>query len=204
MSKTYLGSNSLDDPEIPASLITSGTLDDARIPSGITRDSELTDVLVDFAPITNPIILDLLTVNQSTVGSAVEKLVSVATNDDVTEAVYQGRVTTTDASGTTVNSVPIVAGTTTIIITTIVARRTGGSAGAADDGAGYHFMSVFKNVGGTVTQIGSTTIMGSAESQAGWNATHGTTTNGVTVRVFGAVNNNVVWHATSRAYSVST
>lgn len=145
-----------------------------------------------------------LTVTQSTLGNAVQTLVSVATNDDPTEILYQNRVATTDATQTTLHTFTVPSSTTYAIESTVVARRTGGASGTAEDGARYLISAVYKNVAGTATIIGAITTLLSDESQAGWDATF--TTSGATVllRVTGAVSNNVTWHMTSRVYLLST
>lgn len=144
-----------------------------------------------------------LTILQATLGNVVQTLSSVATNDDPTELVYQNRVTTTDATVTTLHTFTVPASTTYAVEVIVVARRTGGSSGTAEDGARYKLSGVYKNVTGTATIIGVVTALVD-EDQAGWDATLDATGATVRVRVTGASNNNVVWHATARVYPVGT
>lgn len=108
--------------------------------------------------------------------------------------IYQNRVTTTNATVTTIHTLAIPASTTVMIIGYITARRTGGASGTAEDGAGYEFKAVYKNVAGTATIIGSATITAIGESQAGFDVTLVPSTSNVLIRVTGAANNNISWH----------
>lgn len=133
-------------------------------------------------------------VNQNTLGNIVSKYSSTSTNDDPTIDVYQNRVTTTDATVTTIHTFTVPASTTVKLKADVVARRTGGSAGTAEDGAGYEFIGTYKNVAGTATLIGAVSATYTAESQAGWDATFTVSGANVLIRVTGAVDNNVTWH----------
>ena len=86
----------------------------------------------------------------------------------------------------------------------VVARRTGGTAGTAGDIAAYGRRAAFKNVGGVLTQISTTTAVGTYESQAGWDCTITTSGTNILVRGLGAANNNVTWHSTTAIYQVGT
>ena len=143
--------------------------------------------------------LDIL---QPTLGSAVQKLASTATNDDPSEIVYQNRVATTDATVTTLHTFTIPASTTVMIEARVVARRTGGSAGAAEDGMIARLTSGYKNVAGTATLLGNidTAYLGTA----GWVIALTPSGGNVLLQVTGAVNVNISWHMTTRTYSVST
>jgi len=145
-----------------------------------------------------------LSVRQNTLGSSVQALSSVATNDDPTELVYQNRVATTNATVTTLHTFTIPASTTYTVTSWVVARRTGGTGGTAEDGAAYTISATFKNVAGTATQIGTTTIISTAENQAAWDCVYDVTGATARVRVTGATNNNVTWHLTARVWAVST
>jgi len=132
--------------------------------------------------------------NQATLGNLVSQISSVAANDDPQENIYQNRVTTTNATQTTLHTIPIVASNTYKIRAEVTARRTGGSAGTADDAAAYEFVGTYKTAAGVVTLIGAVTALYTAESQAGWDATFTISGTNVLVRVTGATNNNIVWH----------
>lgn len=131
---------------------------------------------------------------QPTLGGVVQKLYSTATNDDPSELFYQNRVTTTDATVTTLHTFTVPTSTSYMVEVVVIARRTGGIAGAAEDGAGYKLLGLYKNTAGTVAIIGAVVQTVVGESQAGWDATLDTTGATVRVRVTGAANNNVTWH----------
>lgn len=135
-----------------------------------------------------------LHITQPTLGNEVHRIESVATNDDPSVRIYQNRAATTDGTVTTLHTVTIPASTTVMLQATVVARRTGGSSGTAEDGASYIIAGTFKNSAGTATQIGTTTVIHSNESQAGWDCVFDVTGATARVRVTGAANNNVTWH----------
>lgn len=141
---------------------------------------------------------------QATLGNAVERLESTATNDNPTETVYQNRVATTDATVTTLHTFTVPASTTYAIEARVIARRTGGAAGTAEDGAYYIINGVYKNVAGTATIIGAVVQTVVGESVAGYDATFDVTGATVRCRVTGVLNTNITWHMTSRAWLVST
>lgn len=162
-----------------------------------------TDASADTVGIGNSAPAAKLHITQPTLGSEVHRIESIATNDDPAEKVYQNRVTTTDATVTTIHTVTIPASTTVYIVARVVARRTGGSSGTAEDGAAYEIQAAYKNAAGTATEIGETAVF-TAESQAGWNCTISPSSGNAIVTVAGAANNNVTWHATVRTYSVGS
>ena len=106
-----------------------------------------------------------------------------------------GRVVTTDATTTTLLSIPLLASRTFLVEVRVVARRTGGAAGATDDGAVYVLVGGYTMVGGVATAISGTTpaSLFSDEDQAGWVATLDVSGTTVRVRVTGTANNNVTW-----------
>lgn len=144
-----------------------------------------------------------LHVVQATLGNAITTLASTTTNDDPTETTYQNKVTTTDATITTLATVPIPASTTVMIEARVAARRTGGTSGTAEDGAAYIVAGAYKNVAGTATEIGEGSLF-SAEDQAGWACTIDVSGSNALLQVTGAADNNVSWVATYRVYSIST
>jgi hypothetical protein len=147
---------------------------------------------------------DQLTVQQQTLGNEVQRLESIATNDDPRESVYQNRATTTDATVTTLHTVTIPATTTVFVEVNIVARRTGGTGGTAEDGAAYIIRAAVKNVAGTATLIGAVDQVFEREDQATWDATIDVTGATARVRITGAADNNITWHATVRTWQLST
>ena len=101
-------------------------------------------------------------------------------------------VSTTNATVTTIQTIPCVASTTTNISGYVVARRTGGSAGIAEDGAMYRVEFTVKNAAGTATLIGSSIVV-VGESQAGWDVTLTGSTSNILIQVTGAADNNINW-----------
>lgn len=165
----------------------------------------------EYNPSTNTFISDNMTSNgiitavQPTLGSAVLIVKSTATNDDPTVTTYQNRVTTSNATITTLHTFAVPSSTTVTLIAYIVARRTGGASGTAEDGASYIIAATFKNVAGTATIIGSTSILHSSESQAGFDAVFTASSGNVLVQVTGATSNDITWHlAKLEALPVST
>lgn len=140
---------------------------------------------------------------QGTLGNEVVRLESSTTNSLPVEIVYQNKVTTTDATATTLNTFTVPAETTYYISAIIVARRTGGSAGTAEDGCSFELKGVYNNISGVATIIGTVYRLIN-KSQPGWDVNLVTSTNTVEIQVTGAVNNNITWHTTSRVYQVSS
>jgi len=146
----------------------------------------------------------MLQVKQGTIGNAVLKLESTATNDDPADTYYHGRVAVTDATPTTLHTVAIPASTTAFLEAKVRARRTGGAAGTAEDGAAYVVRAAYKNVAGTATLIGAINSDFTAEDQAAWDCTFTTSGGNVLLQFTGAANNNVTVHSTLLASMVST
>lgn len=141
---------------------------------------------------------------EQTLGSEVHRIETVATNDDVAEKVFQGRAATTDATATTILTLATITDSVKMIEVKVAARRTGGTGGTAGDGAGYARVATFKNIAGTVSQIGSTQDNATHENQAGWDISFSISGTNVLVQVTGAADNNITWHATARVYELST
>lgn len=141
---------------------------------------------------------------QPTLGANVELLQTDATNDDPTETLSQQRLTTTDATVTTLQAITIATSTNTVIGCYVTARRTGGASGAAEDGGGYYLEVVMKNTAGTAAELAAETVRTIGESQAGWNVT--SVPSGATelIQVTGAAGNNITWHSSCRTWPVSS
>jgi sulfur transfer complex TusBCD TusB component (DsrH family) len=144
------------------------------------------------------------TLTTPTLETTVFALTSVATNDDPIILWQQGRVATTNATVTTLQTITTSSNTCIMIDAKVVARRTGGTAGTAVDVAAYKRIAAFKNVSGVLTQIGTTTDAGTFESQAGWDCTIDISGTSIRIRATGAANNNVTWHSTTQISRVST
>jgi hypothetical protein len=141
---------------------------------------------------------------QTATGATVLELRSAATNDDPSVKWRQGRVATTDATVTTIDTIATTSDTCIMVNAMVVARRTGGTAGTAGDIAAYGRRAAFKNVAGVLTQIGTTLAVGTFESQAGWDCTVVVSGTDILVRATGAVNNNVTWHSTTQVLAVGS
>ena len=108
--------------------------------------------------------------------------------------VTEGFIKTTDATVTTLLTIPLEDNRTAHLIVNVVARRTGGAAGTAGDGASYQRIGTFYRVAaGSATLIGALSTPHTAESQGGWDCTLTASGTDVLVRVTGAVNNNLNW-----------
>lgn len=141
---------------------------------------------------------------QPTLGSVVQRLQSTATNDDPIQDTVQGRVATTDATVTTLQTIAIPASTKCMLEVAVVASRTGGAAGTAEDGAGYILRGVFKNVAGTATIIGAIVQTVVGESVAGYDATLTVSGANALVSVTGVASTNISWHCHTRHWFLST
>lgn len=103
-----------------------------------------------------------LDVIEETLGAAVQKLQSVATNDDVTQNVYQSRVSTAGVTGTTLHNFTTASNVSYLVTVNVLARCTSGTACTASQSLGCTMTATFKNNGGTLAQIGSTSITAAA------------------------------------------
>ena len=112
------------------------------------------------------------------------------------------RVKTTDATVTTLHTIPIPVDTVVVIHGFVVARRTGGTSGAANDGAGYELKLVANNSAGTAAEIAAETKTVLGESQAGWDVATDASGGNIRVRVTGAADNDIEWRWTGRSFSV--
>jgi hypothetical protein len=137
-----------------------------------------------------------------TLGSPVISLKSTATNDDPEEKLVQGRIATTDATVTTIHTFAIPSDTVMMIKAMVQARQTGGS-GTTGHGASYEIAATYRNIGGTVTLIGSVEKV-AAEDNASWDADFSISTTNALLRVTGEASKNITWHMTSRTYQVGS
>lgn len=144
-----------------------------------------------------------LTVWGTALGSKVQRLTTAATNDDPNHDTIQNRVTTTDATVTTLETISISASKTYLVESRVLARRTGGTAGTADDGAVYIRRAMVTTKGGTVT-INAVQDGLTQEDQAGWDCTLDVNAATIRVRVTGAVDNNITWHSTTIVQEVGS
>lgn len=141
-----------------------------------------------------------LEINETTLNNEVLRLISTG---NAVESLYQAKITTTNASATTIFTSTPADGYSVLFEARITARRTGGTAGAAEDSAGYIVTAITKRAAGALTVIGTTTTT-VGESQAGWNADAVASGGSIIFRVTGALNNNITWIATIRTYWLNT
>lgn len=134
-----------------------------------------------------------LHVVQSSLGTAVAKFISTATNDDPESTIYQNRIPTTNATQTTLHTFATATNTSYSCYFRVVGRRTGGAGGTAGDWADYEVKASVNNIAGTVT-VDAVTTTALWESQAGWDATVTVSGTNFLLRVTGAASNNVTWH----------
>lgn len=142
---------------------------------------------------------DQLTVQQQTVGNEVLRLESVATNDNPHESVFQARSVTTDATPVTAHTVATVSDTTYQIETYGVARRTD----SGSESGGYMSIITLRNNSGTVTQVGSLTVVHDVDDFVG-GLSFGVTGTDILVQVVGEAAKTILWHTTIRVRSLST
>jgi len=122
------------------------------------------------------------------------RLESIETNDNPYVSYVQGKVTTTDATVTTLKTFPTVLDTTYSIKVRVLARRTGGTAGTNGDSALYEKVACFRNILGTVTQLGTTTDLVTIESVPAYDVTFDILATDIRLRVTGVANTNITWH----------
>lgn len=139
-----------------------------------------------------------LHVKRATEGNVVTRYETTGSTTTVREDFVQHDGFTTNATLTTIATIATTTSINFTLETKVVARQTGGSAGTAGDGASYHFLSTFRNVGGTVTQIGTTASYSAHEDHAAWVAQHTVSGTDILIQVQGEANKNVLWVATSR------
>lgn len=111
------------------------------------------------------------------------------------------KVLTTDATATGLVRISVPTNKTVMIDVFIAARRTGGSAGTIGDSAFYHLTGAYKNVAGTLTGIGTPTLI-QGEDQVGWAVAFSSSGEFAVVTVTGAANNNITWEGTFSTYTV--
>lgn len=98
-------------------------------------------------------------------------------------------VNTTDATQTVAATVSTDTDRLYVLTAIIGAVDTGDY----NEGASYGRVATFKNDGGTVTQIGSTTSLWTHEDTAGWDVDFNISGTTIRVRVTGAAATNITW-----------
>lgn len=145
------------------------------------------------------------TVTQPTLGQPVQTLIGTATNDDVKEQVIPNKVTTTNATPTTLHTFAIPASNTVVIECIVLARRTGGTAGTADDGAAYKLVSAYTTKAGVVTLMtGGPMESVAREDVAGYDCALVISGSNVILQVTGVADTNISWEVVARFYQIGT
>jgi hypothetical protein len=112
-------------------------------------------------------------------------------------AVYNA--TTTDATVTSLVSISSSSDHIYHVTANVVATETVDH----DEAASYTIVGTFRNDGGTLTQVGSTTTVHSEENTAGWNCTFDVSGVAIRVRVTGAAATNVNWRCNLALMQIS-
>lgn len=108
---------------------------------------------------------------------------------------HRQAVATTDATVTTIKTIPIKLNSVARVTAVVNGIRTGGSSGGLGDCASYFLTAAFKNSAGTAVQMGATTTIDAVEDQVAWDAAISLSGGTVIVTVAGAANNNITWNA---------
>jgi hypothetical protein len=132
---------------------------------------------------------------ESTLGNLIDRWETTTAADPVLRETITGRVATTDATLTTIVTVPLTASQTYYFQVRVWARRTGGAAGTPEDGAAYFIRACYKTVAGSATIIGAQVTDTPMESQAAFDCQVNPSGASVLVQVQGVANNNMTWHA---------
>jgi hypothetical protein len=103
-------------------------------------------------------------------------------------------VATTDATVTTIISIPIVLNSASRFLVSVVGKRTGGSSGSTGDIGSYLCTFTANNVSGTTTNS-NLVMIDAYESQPAWDVTITTSAGNALIQVTGAANNNITWNA---------
>ena len=107
-------------------------------------------------------------------------------------------ITTTDATETTASTLATQSDRTYHVTTYVVATETTDH----DESASYVIHGTFKNDGGTLTAIGTTSQTHIAEDTTSWDASYDVSGTDIRVRVTGAASTNIRWHVTSQYTSI--
>ncbi len=91
-------------------------------------------------------------------------------------------------------------GTAAMVTATI--RASSGETGGAEACAFYKLMAYYyKSTGGTLTQKGTTVVLGSFEDDSSWNATLSVDSNDVALTITGDATDEVAWYISLRLFA---
>lgn len=110
-------------------------------------------------------------------------------------------VNTTNATPTTIATIPMGASKTYLIEATVTGRRVSGGAGAAYDSAVYIRRAKANGADGVTATLSAVTAEYTVEDQAGWDVTLSASGANILVQVTGAVDNNITWSCYVRLLS---
>lgn len=136
-------------------------------------------------------------------------LTTVATNNDPTVCVKQGRVETTTNADTAIVTVPITDDKVYLIESRIVGRCTGGAdCGSPAKGYAAVQRAAYKGVSGTPTSLATmasgTSVDFEQTDDTTWAVSHAVSGSNINVIVNGDLNTTVTWHATVTITSVGS
>ena len=116
------------------------------------------------------------------------------------------KVNTTDATLTTLETIPMTSAYASRVRVDVVARRTGGVLGTAEDCAAYGRVLLCKMVTGTAVIVGSVQNEPpiDSESQVGWECTVTASGGNLLVQVTGAISNNITWLCQTQVWEVNS
>lgn len=143
---------------------------------------------------------------EETLEDPVFRLESEATNDNVVAFVTQHRVTTTDATTTTLATFALADETIYRFEAHVIARQTGGTAGGgAGNGGSLRRVATYKRTGGGgATELGDASIDSPQDDLTNFGVVFTPSSNDALLQVTGAADQDTVWHATVYHYLVST
>lgn len=122
-------------------------------------------------------------------------------NTSIFQQILKGSASTTDATATTIITIPTQTDQSLVIKALVSGRRTGGSAGTANDSYAAERTLRVKNDGGTVS-IYSVTSNFTSKDQNAFTCIFIVSGTNVLVQVQGAANNNLSWMTTAQVLAV--
>lgn len=102
----------------------------------------------------------------------------------------------------TITTLPVLDGQTVRIRSVVLARQVGGSAGVVGNSASWELVGTFKNVGGTLSQVGTTTYLVTHEDDSDLGTDYDITANVLSLQAefngaTDSLNLEVVWNSYS-------
>lgn len=101
-------------------------------------------------------------------------------------------IPTTDATVTTLLTIPIRLASSIRVVGRVTGQRTGGASGTAGDMGSYFFTFAGKNAAGTAV-LGNLVMIDAYEDQPAWDVTITTSGGSALIQVTGAASNNITW-----------